>query len=222
MPYFPGKNHAKHWRSAPAPFSAGTVLASQQIVVFPVDAGGEPFPADIIASTLAIAVSYNWTATSVSQAFTSTAKIGIYTRNVSTLNLINSASMTYGVGAANTGNSSLFQGMRYITFASSQWSSTPEFKEGQKYFGAFQISTNATNWTASMSIMNAVSFATAFSRTMGGAGAPVASLGPHAPFRGRMTSSSALPATIQLSQMTQTGASGSVMPWIRIDEEMVY
>lgn len=219
MPYFEGPATIKHWRSAPAPVAAGTATSHANFVVFPLDADGEPFAGDIVASTMALAMSYNWTATSVSQIFSSTYRMGLYTRSGSTLNLINSASGTFGATAASTGNSGSFQGHRFITIASSQWSAQPMLSEGAVYYMALQFSSHIT--TTNMSWMNAVSVITAYSRTMYGAGAPNATNQPYAPMRGIMATSTAVPTTIQMSQVTATGAQGSIYPWIRIDEDPV-
>lgn len=218
MPYFDGAARVRHFRSSPAPIAAGPGTVQASFVVAPLDADGDPVFGALEVNTLAIAVSYNWTATVVSQVFSSSYRMGLYTRTGSTLSLVNSASGTFGATAANVGNSASFQGVRYITLASSQWSSKPYLLQGQNYFVAFQLLSHVT--TTNMSLMQAATVATAYSRTMYGAGAPNATHSPHSPFRGYFNATTtAVPATIQASQMNGTGASASAYPWIRIDAD---
>ena len=218
MPYYEAQPTIKHWRSSPAPISAGQGTSNGSFIVAPLDVGGDPFSANIVANTLAFAMSYNWTATSVSQTFASTVRMGLYTRSGSTLNLVNSASKVFGATAANTGNSGSFQGIRYVSFGTGDWSKAPILNEGERYYVAIQMLSHVT--TTSMSWMNAASFATAFSGGMYTAGAPNATNHPWGPFRGVFNATTtAVPATIQASQVTGTGASGSVSPWIRIDDD---
>lgn len=218
MPYFEGKATLKHWRSSIAPINAGRGTSNGTFHVAPLDADGEPFPGNIIANTFAFLMSYNWTATSVSQVFSSTYRIGIYTRDGSTLNIVNSASGTFGATAAATGNSASFQGVRAITIHSSQWSKAPVFEEGARYFVAIQLLSHVT--TTAMSFLNAATVGTAFSGTMYGAGAPNSTHQPFGPFRGVFNATTtAVPTTIQASQITGSGANMSFYPWIRIDDD---
>lgn len=218
MPYFEGTPVARHWRSSPAPIAAGPGTSQGTFMVAPLAADGDFIDGVLAANTVAVAVSYNWTATSVSQVFSSTMRIGLYTRTGSTLSLLNSASVTFGATAAATGNSASFQGVRYITIASSQWSAPPILLPTARYFVALQLLSHVT--TTSMSLMQAATVATAFSRTMYGAGAPNATHQPHAPFRGVFNATTtAVPATIQASQVTGSGANASVNPWLRLDSD---
>lgn len=216
MPYFEGQQTIKHWRSSPAPINAGNGTSNGTFMVAPIDIDGEPFPGNLVANTFAIAMSYNWTATSVSQVFSSTFRLGLYTRSGGTLSLVNSASKTFGATAANTGNSGSFQGVRFLTLGTGDWSKAPVFNEGDRYWVAMQVLSAVT--TTNMSWMNAVSVGTAFSGTMYGAGAPNATHHPFAPFRGVFNATTnAVPATIQASQVTGTGTNLSFTPWLRLD-----
>lgn len=218
MPYYEGQQTIRHWRTSPAPINAGQGTSNGTFIVAPLDAGGDPFSANLVANTFAIAVSYNWTATSVSQVFSSTIRLGLYTRSGSTLGLVNSASKTYGASAANNGNSGSFHNARYITFGTGDWSKAPVFNEGERYWIAAQLLSNVT--TTNMSWMNAASFATAFSGGMYSAGAPNATNHPWGPFRGVFNATTtAVPTSIQASQVTGTGASGSVAPWVQINDD---
>lgn len=218
MPYFEGAPRMMHWRSSPGPINAGPATSNGSFFVFPLDLGGDAMFGNLEANTVAVAVSHNWTNTSVSQVFSSTMRIGLYTRSGSTLNLINSATVSWGATAANTGNSASFQGVRYITIHSSQWSSKPYLLHGQRYFAAIQFLSNVT--TTSLNLMNAVSIQTSYSRTMYGAGAPNATHQPWGPFRGIFNATTtAVPTTIQAGQLTGSGAGGSVFPFLRVDAD---
>ena len=218
MPYYEGQQVIRHWRSSPAPINAGQGTSQGSFHVAPLDVDGEPFAGNLVANTFAIAMSYNWTATSVSQVFSSTMRIGLYTRDGSTLNLVNSASKTWGATAASTGNSGSFQGVRFVSFGTGDWSKAPVFNEGERYVIAVQVLTNVT--TTSMSFMNAVTMGTAFSGGMYTAGAPNATNHPFGPMRGVFNATTtAVPSTMQASQISGSGASGSFFPWVRIDND---
>lgn len=221
MPYFEGIPFIKHWRSSPAPINAGAGTSNGTLMIAPIDVDGEPWPGSLLANSFAIGVSGNLTATSVSQALTSTFRIGLYTRNQSTLNLINSASLGISNSAAATANTSNWNGVRFIVVVSSLWSATPILIPGERYYIAMNLVSAVT--TAAMSWLNAATFATAFSGGLGhgqGGGAPNATAQPFSPFRGVYTASTTgMPATIQASQVNGSGANMSFMPWFRIDND---
>lgn len=218
MPYYEGQQTIKHWRSSPAPINAGPGTSNGSFMVAPLDIDGEPFPGNLVANTFAVALSYNWTATSVSQTFASTMRLGLYTRSGSTLDLVNSASKVWGATAASTGNSGSFQGVRFVSFGTGDWSKAPVFNEGERYVVAFQVLSHIT--TTNQSWLNAASVGTAFSGGMYTAGAPNATNHPFAPFRGVFNATTtAVPATIQATQVTGTGANLGFTPWIRIDDD---
>lgn len=217
MPYFEGTQKIQHWRSSPNPINAGIGTSNGTFYVAPIDVDGEPWPGLLQANSFAIAVSGNLTATSVSQQLSSTLKLGLYTRSGSTLNLINSASATFGNTNASNGNSSRWHGARFIQLTTGNWSSSPLFIPGQRYYIAVQLLSHIT--TGAQSFLNAVSAGTAYSGVIGAA-APAASQGPYSPFRGLFNATtSAVPTTIQASQLSATSSNMSFYPFIRIDED---
>ena len=129
MPYFEGAPSLKHWRSMHGPVAVGVAGQAQSLYVGPIDIEGEPFPGNILASTLGIGLSVTH-ATGSTAAFTSTYHVGLYTRNASTLSLINSVSGTWGTAGANVSNTGRFNGARILDIFSSAWSSAPWFREG--------------------------------------------------------------------------------------------
>ena len=216
-PTFEGALSLPHWRSSPGPVNAGAGSTNGNFMVAPLDVDGEPFPGVLKANSLALAVSWNLTATSVSQQLSSSMRIGIYTRNGSTLNLVNSALATFGNTNASNANTSRWNGVRMIQVVSSAWSKAPYFLPGQRYYMAIQFLSHIT--TGGMSLMNAQSFQTVYSGIQG-ATAPNATNMPFSPFRGVFTATTtAVPTTIQASQITGTGASMSNMPYFRIDAD---
>lgn len=122
----------------------------RSLMVFQLDPGGA-FPANITANTMNFNVSLSGSTATMSAAFTSHFYIGVYTRNGSSLSLLNSVSTSYGFGAAATNNSTGYQGQRFWTIHSSAWSSQPVFREGSRYFMAyFWSSAGALNQTGNL------------------------------------------------------------------------
>lgn len=217
MPYWEGVPRIQHWRSSPAPIAAGNGTIHNSFFVAPLDIDGEPFPANLQANSFAVAISGSLTATSVSQQLSSSWKLGLYTRSGSTLNLVNSASGTFGNTNASTVNTSRWNGVRFIQLVSSQWSAVPIFLQGARYYVAMQLLSAVT--TGAMSFMNAATAQTAYSGIIGAA-APNATNAPFSPFRGLFNATTAnVPTTIQASQVTGTGTAMSFFPYIRLDED---
>lgn len=216
MPYYEGPQRIQHWRSSPSWIGVGQGTSNGTFMVFPLDLDGEPWPGLIQANSLAMGVSITLTATSVSQQLSSSMRLGLYTRSAATLNLVNSALLTFGNSNASTANTSNWNGMRFLQLTTGHWSATPLFLPGQRYFMAVQFLSHIT--TAGMSIAYAVSATTAYSGRFGNT--VNASYMPTAPFRGLFTATTtAVPATIQASQILGTGANGSYYPWFRMDED---
>jgi hypothetical protein len=217
MPYFEGIQQILHWRSSPSPINAGIGTSHGTFFVAPLDVGGDPFSGLILANSFALAVSGNLTATSVSQQLSSSCNVGIYTRSGSTLNLVNSASAQIQNTNASTANTSRWNGVRLVQIVASQWSKTPYFQQGPRYYIAVQFLSHIT--TGAMSLMNAVSAGTAYSGIAGG-GVTATGNEPFSPFRGVFNATTnAVPTTIQASQISGTGANGSVFPFVRIDQD---
>lgn len=216
MPYFEGAPTGVHWRSSPAPIGAGPTTAHGSLMIAPMDVGGDPFPGVVFASSFVVAMSGNLTATSVSQQLSSSVRIGIYTRDGVSLKLLNSASTQLQNTAANNGNTSRWNGARLLLVSSGDWSSAPIFVPNQRYYIAMALYSHIT--TGAMSWMNAASIQTVWSGLYNG-GASNATHQPWSPFRGRYTASTtAMPATIQQSEISGSGTLGSFSPWVRMDQ----
>lgn len=194
------------------------------IGIFPLVAGplANPFPGLMTCNTFYFRVSLSGSTATMSQAFTSTFNFGIYTTTGSTLSLLNSASATFGFGAAATNNSTGFAGNRYLTIASSQWSSNPIFYPGSVYF-------LATNWrssgvlnqsgTFSAAAFLAASNSVSHSGTIGVAAVNATSLGL-LPWHGVYTATSAaFPNSIASNQLNKQVNPGVVMPIVIFNED---
>lgn len=221
MPYFPGKNTPQlvNWqRGVGAPGSQGIATVNGSFSVFPIQPHGNAFPGDITASTMAFALSYNFTNTSgnPTAVWSSSYRVGVYTINGSTLSLLNSASGTWGNTAATSNASTLFQGARLLTVHSSQWSSAPVFTQGGRYYMAIQFLSAAT--TTNLSVMQAGVHMT----TMSGIVASPASTGtqmrPFGAFQGLFNATTnAVPGSIAESQLTGMSSNAFPSPWLRLD-----
>lgn len=111
---------------------------------------GYGFPGDMTVSTFMMHMSGSQTATSATSAwsssFSSSVSIGMYLlNNSSQLTLVNSASTSWSA-AANTQNSTIWAGPRFLTIHSSNWSSQPVLSYGARYwFGVLHGSSNFNN-----------------------------------------------------------------------------
>jgi len=174
----------------------------------------DKFAANITANTVLLNLSGNLTATSASTgAHTMTAYIGIYSDNTTALSLLNSASSTWSI-SANSNNSATYNGIRWLSFVSSQWSSAPAFVQGAEYvFGVFL---RATNVAIPMSYLGQSYMASAArSGTFGQAAVVNNTLAQgnywNATYSAAVT---AFPATIASNAVTRSGSSAAFMPHI--------
>lgn len=197
-------------------FGSGSAVqstANASLLVFPLCPPQGAFPGNMTANTLLVGMSGSLTATASSRAHTFTASIGLYTlANSTQLSLLNSASSTFGSGAANTGNSSLYNGPRQLSFHSSQWSAVPALSQTQYWMGlwiqssmmAMPLSISGFRWMTSnfsgfLGVGNTDSTA---SRPFPGMGVYSASF------------TSGLPGNIAFSQLRQADVNAAVVPTI--------
>ena len=217
--YFEGAPSLKHWRSMHGPVAVGVAGQAQSLYVGPIDAMGEPFPGNILASTLGIGLSVTH-ATGSTAAFTSTYHVGLYTRNASTLSLINSVSGTWGTAGANASNTGRFNGARILDILSSAWSSAPWFREGSRYWIGMMHRTGG--FAGPCSYMGVVTVSTV--ALSGGIGQPTAGTAvthmQFAPMRGVYSvTTAALPTSIAQSNVTGSGINAAFTPFVRIDTD---
>ena len=184
-------------------FSNGTLN------LFPFNPAPQLFPAIMTIDRFGMLWSANHTNTSQStQAFSSTFAMGIYTQvNATQLSRLYSGTFTTQ-GTANAGNSSLLNGVRWITIAASQWDTQPVLSQGN-YWGGMLALTGGTSIGASSvgPIVARAGVSNALSGFFGAASASAASNPNRFPFDGYLSVSTAgLPASVALSDVIFTGS----------------
>jgi hypothetical protein len=124
--------------------------SSLHVNMLGLEQGGMPF--DITAGTFQFDFQYPTSAAN-SLAFSSTMAFGVYTSTGGTLSLLNSFSASWGQ-TLNAGNSSNIQGNRFLTVASSQWSSSPVFAQRSKYWFGLVFQTAGTVLGNAVGVLN--------------------------------------------------------------------
>ena len=188
--------------------------SASSLFVAPLHGYGEMFPFDITANTCFFPdVSINGSTATMSAAFTSSWAFGIYTLNGSSLSLLNSGSVSFGFGGAATNNSTAFAGgLRYASIHSSQWSSSPVFRYGSRYWLAwFWSSAGVLNQTGAMA--GAFAFSSGQRSGLLGASNLTATSNGWAPFYGVYTAqTAALPANIGSNQLQKNISIAGFVP----------
>jgi len=184
------------------------------LFVAPLHGFGEMFPYDITANTCFFPdLSVSGSTATMSVAFTSVWQFGIYTLNASSLSLLNSGSVSFGFAGAATNNSTGFAGgFRYGTFPAANWSSSPVFKYGSRYWLAwFWSSAGAVNQTISMA--GNFLFSTGQRSGLLGASNLTATSNGYAPFYGIFTAqTAAMPVSIGSNQLQKTASIAGFVP----------
>jgi hypothetical protein len=187
----------------------------RSILVSPLHPQDGAFPADISVSTLWLNGSMSGSTATMSVAYGSTIRIGIYTRNVGSLSLENSASFVFSRGANATNNSTDMAGPRFIPFVSSAWSAAPVFRAGSQYW-------IATHWSSSGALNQSgnilgAGMGSTLQRqgTIGQSTATATSMGWGLPFYGVYTATTAaFPASIGNAQLIKISASAGFVPHV--------
>jgi len=191
--------------------SLGTVNGSMQL--FPMCVPQDVFPGNMSALTLYLDMfGSGSSANSVAQ--TLRYSLGIYTlAGASTLSILNSASGSI-TAAATSNQSTLWDGARYLTMVSSQFSASLTFSQTSYWIGVIFSSSGGTqslsyfgNYMGNQAI--------ARSGTMGVSGTTNQSR-DWAPWAG-VVATAALPSTIHISGVTKTGASGGFLPHLVLE-----
>ena len=168
------------------------------------------FPYNITANTLMFDLSLSANTSNDSSAFTYSISVGIYTSTGGTLSLLNSGLATFGF-TANANNTQSYSGQRFLTMVASQWSSSPVFARGSKYYIGTVLSSAGISMT-SMNQYGIFLFSTGSSNTAGArlgtiglVSASNASMGFN-PFYGLYTANTgAMPAAIPFSDLNKSG-----------------
>jgi hypothetical protein len=184
------------------------------LFVTPLHGLGLMFPFDITANTVFFPdVSISGSTATMSIAFTSIWRLGIYTLNGSSLSLLNSASFTFGFAGAATNNSTAFAGgYRYLSASSNVWSSSPVFRYGSRYWlGWFWSSAGALNQTGDMA--GEFIYSTGQRSGLLGVSNLTATSNGAAPFYGIYSAqTAALPGSIGSNQLQKTASIAGFVP----------
>jgi hypothetical protein len=182
--------------------------------VAPLQGFGDLFPFDITANTCFFPdLSVSGSTATMSIAFTSKWLFGVYTLNASSLSLLNSGSVSFGFAGAATNNSTGFAGgFRYGTFPAANWSSSPVFRYGSRYWlGWLWSSSGALNQTGS--IAGAFMFSTGQRSGLLGASNLTATSNGAAPFYGIFSAqTAALPVSIGSNALQKTASMAGFVP----------
>ena len=186
----------------------GTVQNS--VHIFPIGV----LPGTIAPSTVFLQMSHSASGNSSTGPKVFTISLGLYTRNASTLSLLNSASTAISL-AANAANSTGYSGIRWISIHSSQWSVAPTFSQDVEYYGAMVYSTGGNNSLAQTAgFLGFYPFMTAANSGVFGVSQTTASTQGFYPWLGIFSSTGVIPTNIQVSEITKQGASANFVPHI--------
>lgn len=200
---------------------SGAGTSANSLYIYPLspqNMGG--FPGAMTISTLLFNVSGSGTSNASTGSFTLFFSFGIYTEsNGSTLNLLYSASTSFGTGANASNMSASYHGPRYLTIHSSQWSNsaggaaTPSLVGGSRYYGAWHFRSSAQAKLISALGGRFLQTAQA-SGTLGVSVATATSMG-WAPFIGVLSqTTSQMPATIGNSAINKVTNMGGYVPHV--------
>ena len=192
----------------------GTVNGSMQLLPFA--PGNDVFPGNMSALTMFIDMSAAHTNTSATtQAQTLRYSVGIYTlAGASSLSLLNSG--TASVTAPATSNqSTLWNGARYLTLVSSQFSTALTFSQTSYWLGIIMSSSGTTN--SAMGYLGAYqgNQGVARSGTIGIAGTTANSRDWQ--LWAGVVGTAALPASVHITNVTKTGVSGGFVPHVILE-----
>lgn len=189
-----------------------------RLLIQPLAPGNELFPYDMTASTMQLGFS-NSGSSAISGAHSSSWYIGIYTRvNSTQLSLANSVMRSYTM-SANVSNSASYMGARWLSVHSSQFSSSPVFKAGSRYFFAVLARTSGASY-ASISLAGMhLGHSVQRSGQMGAAASSHTSFNAWHPFMGvhSLTTHTALPASIANSEINKASAYANFIPQVIFD-----
>lgn len=192
-----------------SPTAAVTVgsYSNGTLFVQPLHGMNDVFPGDMTVDRLGVmwsAAHTNTTATT--QAISSTVAFGIYTLvNATQLSRAFSGTMSWGHAAGNS-NSSLYQGVRWITINSNQWDTQPTLSNTAYWIASFALS-GGTSFSGQGPLVARAGITGQLSGFLGAASQSNASVANKYPFHGYLSASTnALPASIGMSNMIQTGS----------------
>jgi hypothetical protein len=208
------------WRNMPlnsaaAPLGTTAFTASHRsVVVQPLDPNMDPFPGNMTVSSMYIPLSISGSTATMSAAYTSIFRIGVYTNNAGTLSLLNSVATSFSTGAANANASTMHAGIRWLSIHSSAWSAQPVFTGGGQYWWATHWSSaGALNQSGNIFGMNIHVSNSTSAGTIGASNVANNATKGAAPFYGAYTATTAaLPTAIGTAELNKQGALEVAVP----------
>lgn len=207
------------WQNLAATYDVGGTV-NNAIALFPMG-NSQFFPGNMTVQTVRVQFSCNMSATNAStQAHTYSVYFGLYTLNGASLSLYNSASTSFGTGAANANISSQYHGIRWLTFNSTQFSqSTLSLANEGMYVGALMMRSSGTNHAFSSIINNLLFLPAGNSGTIGTSTANASTAGYFWLVPGYFTATGGLPVsfgTTDISHIT-VGFQWELCPHLQFD-----
>lgn len=192
----------------------------RQVQVFPLKPYQDLFNGSMTVNTMLMEMSVSGSTATLSAAGISTLfRFGLYTLVTTgatlSLSLINSFGKTFGLAGAATNNSTYWQGRRWLSVHSSEWSSQPVLSNDIHYFCGLHISTVGSTAQTFAMIGGFGGSTIARSGFLGQATANATHNGDFGAFLGVYgTTTAALPTGINYTQINRQSASANFIPHI--------
>lgn len=204
------------------PASAGNPLGTtaftgshRSVIVQPLVGHMDPFPGNMTVNTMFQLLSLSGSTATMSAAYTSIFRIGLYTNNAGTLSLVNSVSTSIGSGGVATDNSTLYAGIRWLSIHSSAWSAQPVLSNVPYWWATHWSSAGALNQTGNIFGQNFAVSNTTAAGSIGAASVANNTSKGYAPFYGAYSATTAaLPVSINSHQLNKQVALGVAMPMV--------
>jgi hypothetical protein len=189
------------------------------LIFFPLEPFNGLFDGNMTFNTLAVDLSISGSTATLSGALSSSIRFGIYTVNTTaatlSLGLLNSVIMSWGYAGAATNNSTGWQGQRYLTAHSSQWSSQPVFSNGVRYVVGMVINSAGASSAQSNTMLGIFQGSTAARSGFLGQSSAATWMGGGGQFFGNYgTATTGLPAGVNFTQINRQVASGNFIPHV--------
>lgn len=199
---------------------AGQAVSFDSMAVYPLIPSGIVFPGNMTISTWNMLLSQSGSTATMSSAQTSSLFIGLYTRNASTLSLLNSVSTSWGTNAGNANFSNSIAGLRWVSFHSSLWSAAPSLSQGHYFWASILRSSGVSCQTLSLMGQSFWPATTIISGTVNQVSVNATTVGG-LPFVGRYSvSTSALPATIGSAELNKQVVLAAFVPAIQLNNQI--
>lgn len=193
----------------------GKVAQQNTLWVVPFNPQNRRWEANMTVSTFNLLISASGATSAISAAHTSNFSIGIYRLiNGLSVSLIDSvvSQITMGVNAA---NNTAWNGIRFLTVHSSQWSSQPVLLQNETYYLGLLVSSAGTS-NGTLSFLGQYAWATnPHSGTIGRSNSGLGTSQGFYPILGHYSvTTGAFPSTIHQSELNKQTASANFIPFL--------